>query len=493
MEEEKVRVKLTKVPLESEREEKKKNRIKTIVLTLVCVFFLVFGAVGGFVFSSYLKGTSVAAFKSEKFDKILSYFKSVWLYANDYDDLETTMQDKAFYGMSTFNEDPYTSYMSYDDMNAFASSINMNYVGIGAQYSYSNGIGTITRVFKESPAEKGGLMPGDILYLIDGKSIEGLTSDQIKERIVGEEGTPVKITVLRNEKEVELTFIRGAIEYTAYLEKYDDYIYLDIMSFGQSTAEECIKYLDECTDYSKLIINLRDNSGGYQDSVQEVAGLFLGEDKVVLNETDNTGKTRSFKTIVKKYYDNFEDIVVLINENTASAAEVLAIALKEMHPNVTLVGAKTYGKGVVQTSYYLDDGSAVKITSSYWTSPNGKSINKEGVLPDEAVRQDEIMYQIAYSMEEGQTFEYDSVSEYVRIAELALEFLDYKVNRTDGYFDTSFEAALNKYKIDHGYENVEPVLDSSSYNAILAEVIKEYNLNNLKDKQLQAAIELIRE
>ena len=493
MEEEKVRVKLTKVPLESEREEIKKNRLKIVLLTLVCVFFLVLGAVGGFAFSSYLKGTSVAAFKNEKFDKILSYFKSVWLYGNDYENLEETMQDKAFYGMSNFNEDPYTTYMSSDDIKSFASSINMNYVGIGAQYSYSNGIGTITRVFKESPAEKGGLMPGDILYLIDGKSIEGLDSDQIKERIVGEEGTPVKITVLRDEKEIELTFIRGAIEYTAYLEKYDDYIYLDIMSFGQSTADECIKYLDECLDYSKLIINLRDNSGGYQDSVQEVAGLFLGEDKVVLNETDNTGKTKSFKTIVKKYYDNFKDIVVLINENTASAAEVLAITLKEMHPNVTLVGTTTYGKGVVQTSYYLEDGSAVKITSSYWTSPNGKSINKEGVSPDVEVRQDPIMYQVAYTMEEGQTFTFDSVSSQVQVVEMALEFLGYKVNRTDGYFDSSLEQSLIAYKIDHNYDNTDAILDSSLYNAILSDVIREYNLNNLKDKQLQRAIELIRE
>ena len=148
------------------------------------------------------------------------------------------------------------------------------------------------------------------------------------------------------------------------------------MSFGDTTADECIRYLDEYQGYSKLIIDLRDNSGGYQDSVQKVAGLFIGKDKVVLQETDSENVTESYKTIVEKYYDNFKKIIVLTNKNTASAAEVLSICLKEQHENATLVGETTYGKGVVQKSFYLDDGSALKITSSYWSSPNGVSKNK---------------------------------------------------------------------------------------------------------------------
>ena len=262
MEEEKVVVKLKKVPLESERQEIREKRKNRFLVTLLCIVFLFIGLVSGFAISGTLRGTSVAMFKTNKFDKILAHFKSIWLYKNDYEDLEDTMQDKAFYGMTNFENDPYTSYMSNEEIEAFSSSIDMNYVGIGAQYTYTDGIGTITRVFKDSPAEKGGLLAGDVLYLIDGKSIEGLTSDEVKERIVGEEGTPVKITVLRDNKEIELTFIRGAIEYTVYCKAENDYVYLDIMSFGTSTADECIKYLDEYKDYSKLIINLRDNSGG---------------------------------------------------------------------------------------------------------------------------------------------------------------------------------------------------------------------------------------
>ena len=490
MSEDKVRVKVTKVLLESERQELKANRRRKLLIGLLCFLFLVVGAASGFVASGLLKGTNVAIFRKDKLDKINAYFDSVWLYKNDYENLADTMEDKAFYGMTRFEEDPYTTYMSKDELAEFASRINNNYVGIGAQYTYSDGCGTITRVFKQSPAEKGGLMPGDIIYKVNNELLDGLTADDIKEKITGEEGSEVKVTVLRSGKEIELTFIRGAIDYTAYGEKYDDYAYLNIMSFGETTADECVKYLDECTDYSKLIIDLRDNTGGYQDSVQSVAGLFLGKNVVVLNETDNTGETKSYETIVSKYYKNFDKIVVLINENTASAAEVLSIALKEQHQDCTLVGTTTYGKGVVQTSYALEDGSALKVTTSYWTSPNGVSINGDGVKPDIEIKLDDILYENVYNMEEEDSFEFDSVSNYIKIAQKGLKYLGYELNRVDGYFDKSFINALKQYKINNSLE-VNETLDNNTYSAIVSSVIREYNTNKDKDLQLQKAIEVL--
>lgn len=492
MEEEKVRVKVQKVLLESERRELRAKRRRRFLIFLLCFLLLIVGCVIGYTVSSIQRGTSIAAFKREKLDKITSYFKSTWLYKNDYEDLETTMEDSAFYGMTTFEEDPYSTYMSKDEMESFAASINNNYVGIGAQYSYTGGIGEITRVFKGSPAEKGGLLAGDILYLIDGKSIEGLDSEQVKERIIGEEGTQVKITVLRSGKEIELTFIRGAIEYTSYAEDRDSYVYLNIMSFGQSTADECIKYLDNYKDKSSIIIDLRDNTGGYQDAVQEVAGLFLGQDVTVLNETDNNNVTRSFNTIVKRYYDNFKKIVVLTNENTASAAEVLTIALKEMHENTTQVGTVTYGKGVVQSSFYLEDGSALKITSSYWTSPKGTSINKVGVIPDIEVKQDDIMYETIYALQDDEVYGIDTVSPFAKLSELGLEFIGYDIDRVDGYFDKSLEDAVIKFQEDNRIE-ATGLIDKDTYEAILSSVTREYSSNPLKDKQLQKAIEVLGE
>lgn len=490
--EEKVTIKLHKELLESERRELKEKRKRKFLIFLLCLSMLIVGLVGGFAISGLTKGSDVALFKSEKFDKILSYYDALWLYKNDYENLNETMQDKAFYGMSQFPEDKYSSYMSKEEMLSFAENINMNYVGIGAQYSYTDGVGTITKVFKESPAEKGGLKAGDILYQIDDKSLEGLDSDQIKELIVGEEGTQVKVTVLRGGDKVTLMMTRGAIEYTVYGSTKNDYVLLEIMSFGDTTADECIKYLKDCKDYSKLIIDLRDNTGGYQDSVQEVAGLFIGKDKVVLNETDNKDVTKSYKTTADIYYDNFKKIIVLTNRNTASAAEVLAICLKEQHSNATLVGETTYGKGVVQTSFFLDDGSALKITSSYWTSPNGVSINNEGVKPDVEVLLDPILYETASSMQEDEKYELDSVSNYVKIAQEGLKFLNYNIDREDGYFNETLANSLKQYKEDNNFDS-DSVLDYKTFNSIISSVIREYNINQEKDYQLMKAIELIEE
>ena len=491
-EQEKVTIKLHKELLESERKELKEKRKRKFLIFLLCFLMLVSGLVGGFALSSALKGSSTALFKKDKFDKILTYFDALWLYKNDYDDLKTTMEDKAFYGMTRFEDDVYSSYMSKEEIADFQKNINMNYVGIGAQYSFTGGVGTITRVFKGSPAEAGGMLPGDIIYKVDDQTLEGLDSDQIKERITGEEGTTVKVTVLRSGKEIELTMHRAPIEYTVYAEQKDDYIILEIMSFGDTTADECIRYLDEYQGYSKLIIDLRDNSGGYQDSVQKVAGLFIGKDKVVLQETDSENVTESYKTIVEKYYDNFKKIIVLTNKNTASAAEVLSICLKEQHENATLVGETTYGKGVVQKSFYLEDGSALKITSSYWSSPNGVSINKEGVKPDVEVKLDPVLYETAYAMEEDDKYEYDSVSNFVKVGEEGLKFLDYNVDRVDGYFDEAFKDALLKYKQDNGLVE-DSILDYETYNAIISSVIREYNNNPNKDYQMMKAKELLKD
>lgn len=492
MSEEKVRVKVKKVLLESERQELKAKRKRRFLIGLLCFVFLIVGGIGGYALSSLYKGFSIASFKTNKFDKLSAYLNSVWLYKDDYEDLEKTLEDKAFYGMTNFPDDIYTSYMSQEEMAEFASSINNNYVGIGAQYSYTNGIGTVTRVFKDSPAEKGGLLAGDIFYLIEGESLEGLTSDEIKEKIVGEENSIVNVTVLRSGKEVNLSFVRGAIEYTAYAKDYDDFVYLNIMSFGESTADECINYLDDYKDYSKLVLDLRDNTGGYQGSVQSVAGLFLGKNVVVLNEIDNEGTVTSYETVCKKYYDNFKKIVILTNANTASAAEVLTICLKEMYPNASIVGTTTFGKGVVQSSYYLEDGSAIKLTTSYWTSPKGVSIHKEGVKPDYEVFLDEILYQNVYSFEDDSVYNIDDVSSYVKIAELGLKFLDFDIERTDGYFDSSFAKALKEYKNSNDLANNE-ILDGDTYSAIISSVIREYSINEKKDLQLQKAIEVIGE
>lgn len=484
-------VSLEKVPLKSEREEKKKKRKHIIVTILLCVFFLILGVFGGFVLNYYIHPFNIAD-SQNTFGEIEATLKKYWLYAKDYDDLQTTLEDKAFYGMTKFEDDPYTTYMSQEELSSFANGINMDYVGIGVQYSMHDNLAIIERVFADSPAQKAGLEVGDIIEAVDGVPIDGLSSDDIKAMVLGEAQTKVVITVLRAGKQIDLTAIRAQIDSSVYCYAEDDYVVMELSSFGSTSGKEAMNYLDMYTNYSKIIIDLRDNTGGYQTSVKELAGLFIGNDKVYLKQVDAYGNEMADVTSCVRTYDNFKKIVLLVNANTASAAEVFAICLKEQLPdNVTLVGETTFGKGVIQSSHYLQSGGVLKFTSYNWLSPNGVSINLVGIKPDIEIRQPDIAYEFYLDMQDDETYAYDSVSDINKTSQMCLDFLGYSVNRTDGYFDDSTLTALNQYKEDRGFE-VDGVIDLNTYQSLVSDTV--FDLNKLEnDNQMLKAIELINE
>ena len=490
MEDEKVRIPLKKVPLQSEREEIKHKRNRRVLVSLLCVMLTLAGVLLGFGISRLLSTPYVQSFSSDKLSSIETYLNTYWLYHNDYDDLKTALEDKAYDGMLSFEDDPYTSYMSSEEYNDFVSSIDKNYVGIGTIVSDNVGDGNIivTHVFKNSPAEEAGMLSGDLIVSVDGHDCLGTSIDHIKSLIVGEAGTDVNVTVFRNNEYYKLTMTRAAINSTVYAEIIDNQLVLNIMSFGTDTADEIISYLDSYPEYDSLIIDLRNNTGGYETSVREVCGLFLGEDKVILNEIFADGSEKVLKSICKKKYD-FDKIVVLTNSNTASAAEVCTIALKELHPNCIQVGETTYGKGVVQSSYMLSDGSVIKITTSYWTSPDGLSFNKEGIVPDVEVKLDEVLTTGIYTLEEGKTLEYDDVDTVIKTAQMGLKYLGYDLDRTDGYFDKSFEEAVKLFQESIGHR-ADGILDKETVDSIYNSIIYTFNSDYTKDAQLYKAIEL---
>ena len=489
-EEKKVIVRLKKEPLESERREIRSRRRRRFLIFLLCALLFIGGFVLGTGASYFRSGSDYLPHSSDKFDTIKEYLTRVWLYNNDYENLEEVIEDKAYYGMTYFEEDPYTTYMSKEELDSFASGINMDYVGIGVQYYLLNNTATITRVFKESPAENAGIKAGDILKEVDGISLDGADTETIRRLVLGEKGTTVDIAVDRNGEEMIFTVVRGEVYSTVYAGLQDGYLILSIMSFGDNTANEIIRYLDDYRDYDRLIIDLRDNSGGYQTAVQEVAGLFLGKGKVVMNQTYNNGSSEAAVTISNDYFGNFRKVVILVNNGTASAAEVLAICLSELHENCILVGETTYGKGVVQSSYRLSDGSALKVTTSAWSSPNGRSINGEGITPDYEVKLDEIFYTLAVDMDEDDEYTLDSVSEYNRLTQLALKYLGYGPKRTDGYFDENFRDTLNVFKKDNGLKT-DGILDHETYKTVFDRVSYVYAMDYHKDPQLNKAKELI--
>lgn len=489
MEDDKIYFDLQRVPLKSERDEKRRIRKNRFLLFLLCFFLFAVGCLTGyFIYSYFHRNYEVKS--HDVLGEIEYDMDNYWLYSNEYDDLIGVLEDKAFYGMTSFDDDPYTGYMSYEEMEEFSTSINMDYVGIGVEYSSVDGVSIVRRVFKNSPAEKAGILPGDILVGVDGKAIEGLDSGSIKEMVLGEKGTNVTISVERSGNRLDLVCVRDSISNTAHTYEDDGYLVLELNSFGNTTADEISAYLDEYTDKDKLIIDLRNDTGGYQSSVKEVCGLFVGNDKVYLKQKDSEGRETIDYTRAKKVYDNFKKIVLIINENTASAAEVFALCLKEIHPDTTIVGQTSFGKGVIQTNRALSNGGILKLTAYYWYSPSGKSIHNEGIKPDYEVRMPDIAYEYYTELNDDESYRLDSVSEVCRISQLALKYLDYDVVRNDGYFDENFLNALIKYKSDNDLGS-EPVLDKDTYGAIISSAVRELSTNLSKDSQLNKAKEVL--
>lgn len=485
-----VTVGLEKVPLKTEREEKRNKRKHTALITGLLILFLVVGFGLGclFVYKVHPVNKADATNTMGEIEALLNRY---WIYSNDYEDFNKTLEDKAFYGMTTFEEDPYTTYMSNDELNEFSTSINMDYVGIGVQYSLNNNTAIIERVFANSPAERAGILAGDIIVKVDGQSIDGLTTEQIKEMVIGEEGSKVVISILRDNKPMDFEVIRNNVDSSVYCYNQDDYIVMELSSFGVNTGKDIIEYLNQYEDYHKIIIDLRNNSGGYQNSVKEIAGLFIGNGEVYLRQKDKDGNEVADLTNCSKTYTNFDKYVLLVNNQTASAAEVFTICLKEKLDNVTIVGDTTYGKGVIQSTNYLLNGGVLKYTTFNWYSPNGVSIHKTGIKPDVPVRQADIAYEYLIHMGEDESYKYDEVSSVVAFGQKALSFLGYDIDRTDGYFDKSFETALIKYKTTNKLDN-EEVLDYKTYEALTSSVISELS-NKDKDYQFNKAIELIQE
>ncbi len=478
-------------------EEKKKNkRLKKILIGVAIVGILV-GWFGGsllpYGFTTSLRnaisrGTTMDS--SKKIQETLEIMESDWYFGSDVDDLDDRLVDQALSGITTNDEDAHTQYMTKDEMESFTQSINRNYVGIGVKYTNDGTTAIVESVYKNSPAEQAGIQSGDIIHTVDGTDVSGMTSTEIKELVQGDAGTKVTIGLIRDGKNIALEITRAEVSSTVEGEMLDNGIgYLELYQFGNTTPDEVKSYLDDMQDAKGLIIDLRDNGGGYLNSVEGVASCFLDKGTKVMDQTYKNGDVVETDTKSDKY-TNIKNIVILTNGNTASAAEVLTLALKQQRDDVTIVGMTTYGKGTVQVSKQFDDGSAIKYTTSKWTSPDGTWVNGVGITPDEEVKLHDVFYQSFTSMEEEDSYTVDQVSDSISDAQLCLDYLGYDVDRTDGYFSSKTGSALKKYKEEHNLTSDE-VLDKDTYDSLRSSVILDWSQSKTNDLQFQKAEEIL--
>ena len=294
-------------------------------------------------------------------------------------------------GLYSYLQDDFSTYIDKEYSEALEEQLDGEYDGIGIEMItyYENGEPTVTKiskVFRNTPAEEAGLQVGDILKKVDG--------------IVVEDATFVANTIKKGNKDsYEVTYERDGEEHTLKINKkrvqidsvssktYDNVGYLKIDTFSNMTYSQVKSELNNLSNVDSLVIDLRDNTGGYLQSAYNIADLFLEKDKVIYQLKDRTGSVKSYKA-QEDVYRKYNKIVVIVNTNTASASEVLTLALKE-NLNATVVGATTYGKGTVQDTKILSSGAMVKYTSAYWLSPKGNLIDGIGIKPDIAVENEE--------------------------------------------------------------------------------------------------------
>ena len=287
--------------------------------------------------------------------------------------------------MYNYLGDDYSTYLNQDDTSDLEEQLQGEYTGVGIEITTiydkdNNPTIKITKVFKDSPAEKSGIKEGDIITKVDGEKM--LDANQVASTIKHGEKDSYEITYIRDGKESTLTLTRKKVFINSVTgEEHGGVGYIKIDTFSATTESQVKKVLDGFSKNIKsLVIDLRDNTGGYLDTAYDVSNLFIEKGKVIYQLKDRKGTISSYEATTG-VYRKFNKIVVLINEASASASEILTLALKES-AGATVVGVKSYGKGTVQETKDLKSGSMIKYTTSYWLSPKGNSINKEGINPD---------------------------------------------------------------------------------------------------------------
>ena len=359
------------------------NLIEVVLLVLISsTFFGVF--CGLLVYNNYDKITSnqVTLTEDGKFDEFIESYNNIMnSYVQDVD--EDKLIEAAIEGMYNYLDDDYSLYMDEETTETLNEQLHGEYSGIGVEITMNdNNEVVIKRVFSDSPALEAGLKEGDILIGLDGVDLTGKDTAYFADTVKGSNKKSFDVTYKRDGKTYTVTIERKLVLIDSVSSKeYGNVGYIQITTFSGTTKKQVENKISEFSkNIDSVIIDLRNNTGGYLSAAYDVSDLFIEKGKTIYQLKDKNGKITKYdaKDGVKR---EFKKIGVIINGASASASEILALALKES-ANATIMGSKSYGKGTVQETSTLSSGAMVKYTTAYWLSPNGNSINGKGIEPD---------------------------------------------------------------------------------------------------------------
>ncbi len=367
--------------------EKKVNLSTTIIS---CAITLAIGVIVGFNVKDLSENGKLLSTRVESVD--FSSLNEVYesLASNYNGDIDKNkVIEEAKRGLVKAADDQYTYYMTASEYDEFNSSLNGDVgAGIGVEMGLRDGFTKVLRTTQNNPARRAGILAGDIIYKVNDEDVSAMTTEEIANKVRGAAGTEVKITVVRNNEELDFTLTREIINNeSVYIEYRDNTAILTISRFDEKTANLASKYAKELKDkgVEKLIVDLRGNGGGYVDAAVETASLWIDGGTVTTSKSSkNSAYNKTYKANTGKAILHGMKTIVLTNGSTASASEILAGAL---HDNklATLVGEKTYGKGSMQSLEQLGNGDVLRVTIAAWYTPNDQNISKEGIEPDKEV------------------------------------------------------------------------------------------------------------
>lgn len=385
------KVKEKKIEIVNDNKTKEKELYTSKEVIIVMIFSIGIGILMCFGGISIITGKNYLAVTKDLKKVVDTYYAIVDNYYGELD--RDKLIDGAVEGMISSVGDTFTSYSDTDSTSSFDETINGSYEGIGCTVAtLEDGTISVIDMFEDSPSYKAGLKVGDIILKVDGESYEGKNSNNISNYIKNSGKSKIVLTVKRDneEKDISINLSKVEIPHVSgkVIEQDSKKIgYIKISLFASNSYKQFKNKLDELekSNIDDLIIDVRDNSGGYLSSVTDICNLFLDKGKVIYQLEDSKGKVKKKDTTKEK---RKYDIVVLINDGSASASEILASAIKESYGG-DIVGTNSYGKGTVQQTKKLLDGSMIKYTTQKWLTPDGNSINGVGVTPTKVVELNE--------------------------------------------------------------------------------------------------------
>ncbi|ADZ19549.1 Carboxyl-terminal protease [Clostridium acetobutylicum EA 2018] len=324
----------------------------------------------------------------QKFSKLFSVRDQLYKY---YDGKisDSVLLDGALKGMTSSLKDPYTVYMDKSETKSFNSEIQgQQYVGLGMEVQAKDNKVIVSTVFDNSPAEKAGMKSGDVIVKVNGTDAVSTDLEKTVSMIKGKEGTSVTLTLYRSTKgNFDITAKRQkvAIDTVSGEMLSNEIGYMQVSMFDENTGNNFNKKIDELKQQGMkgLILDLRSNPGGLLSACIQVTSNFVTKDKVIVSTIDKYNSKEEYKSKGGNYIGL--PLVVLVDGNTASASEIFSGAIRDYKLG-TLIGEKTFGKGVVQAPFDLNDGTQLKITISKYYTPNGENIHHKGIKPDIEVK-----------------------------------------------------------------------------------------------------------